>query len=133
MELTIEAFQKKKHIMNKHSGAEIENVKDGWSPETVKMVVVRLLDDKIKWVKAFKAKTTSWTYDNKRYYDENWAGVFLLSDLNVSDCFQSRDQFIAYLKDMMTRRVPPFGAFDASRFEKARVAFIQELISDYED
>lgn len=72
-----------------------------------------------KWVKAFKATTNSWAYDNTREYDENWADVFVLSDLNVSDCFESRDQFIAYLKDMMARRVPPFGAFEASRFEKA--------------
>ena len=78
--------------------------KDGWSAD---MAISGLLKDVIKRCKEFKATTRSWSNDNKRDYDENWARVYVLSDLQHSDCFQSRGRVLAYLQDLMTRRVPP--------------------------
>jgi hypothetical protein len=118
--------------MKKSSGSETEVVKDGWSPETTKTVVAILLADKIGWVKWFKATNRLWTTADTHDYDKNWAAVFVLSDLNVSNCFKSRDQFLGYLKEMMSRHVGPFGARDATRFEEARVAYILQLIAYYE-
>jgi len=118
--------------MKKSSGSETEVVKDGWSPETTKTVVAILLDDKTGWVKWFKATNRLWTTADMHDYDKNWGAVFVLIDLNVSDCYQSRDHFLGYLKEIMTRHVGPFGACDAKRFEKARVAYILQLIAYYE-
>jgi hypothetical protein len=106
-----------------------EFIKKDWSPDFVKTVVAILLADKTGWVHWVKATNPSWATIDAHEYDKNWGAVFVLTDLNVSDCFKSRDQFLAYLKEMMTRHVGPFGACDAKRFEKARVAYIQQLIA----
>jgi len=118
-------------MIRKKGKSTTEFIKKNWSPEFVKTVVAILLNDKIGWVKWFKVTVQSWAKVDMHDYDKNWAAVFVLSDLNVSDCFKSRDQFLAYLKEMMTRHVGPFGACDAKRFEKARVAYIQQLIGYY--
>lgn len=80
----------------------------------------------------FRAGKPTSPSSKTRDYDERWAALFVLLDLESSDNLQSREQFIAYLDDMITKRVTPFGAFDGKRFEQARVAYIQELIADYE-
>jgi len=108
-----------------------EFTKKDWSPEMLKTVVAILLDDKTGWIKWFRATTQSWAKVDMHDYDKNWAALFVLIDLDASDCFKSRDQFLAYLKEMMNRHVGPFGASDAKRFEKARVAYIQQLIGYY--
>lgn len=112
-----------------------EGSKKDWSPKMMKTVVAILLDEKIGWVKWLKTTTCFWVnidIVDIQEFDKKWAAIFVLSDLNVTDCFRSRDQFLAYLKEMMTRYVPPCGARDKMRFEKARVAYIQQLIAHYD-
>jgi hypothetical protein len=108
------------------------STKKDWSPEMIKTVVAILLEDKIGWVKWFKKTTQSWAFDDTHDYDRNWGAVFVLTDLNVSNCFKSQDQFLAYLKEMITRHWGPFGARDPKRFQKAKIDYIQQLIAHYD-
>lgn len=119
-------------MTRKKGNSKLKVAKDNWLPEMIKTAVAILLDDKIKWVKWFKATTQSWAFDDTHDYDKNWSAVYVLTDLNITDCFQSREQFLAYLKKMITEHVGPFGARDKTRFEKARVAYIQQLIAYFE-
>jgi len=119
-------------MTQKKGNSTTKVAKKDWSPEMMKTVVAILLDDKTSWVKWFKTTTQSWAVADTQEYDKNWAAVFVLSDLNVSDCFTSRDLFLAYLREMMVRHVGPFGARDKTRFEKARVAYIKQLIAHYD-
>jgi len=85
-----------------------------------------------KQMDGFRAGKPTSPSSKTQDYDERWAAMFVLRDLEASASLQSREQFIVYLHDMITKRVTPFGAFDGKRFEQARVAFIQELITYYE-
>jgi hypothetical protein len=116
----------------KKGQSKTEVSKKDWSPEMMKTVVAFLRNDKLEWAVWFKKTNCSWTTVSKQDYDKNWAAVFVLIDLHVTDCFASRDQFLDYLKEMMTRHVPPFGAHDKARFEQARVAYIKQLIAYYD-
>jgi len=119
-------------MIRKKGKSKTEFTKKDWSPKFVKTIVAILLNEKTGWIKWFKVTNRSWVTVDMHEYDEKWAAVFVLSDLNVSECFKSRDQFLGYLKEMMTRHVGPFGASDGKRFEKSRVAYIQQLIAYYE-
>jgi hypothetical protein len=119
-------------MTRKKRQSKTEVSKKDWSPEMMKTVVAFLRNDKLEWAVWFQKTNCSWTTVSKQEYDKNWAAVFVLIDLNVTDCFKSRDQFLAYLKEMMIRYVPPFGAHDKTRFEKERVAYIQQLIAYYD-
>ena len=109
---------------------------NNWSPESI-IKSIRIQAEEAErrckeQMDGFRAGKPTSPSSKTKDYDERWAAVFVLRDLEASANLQSREQCLAYLRDMITRSVTPFGAFEGKRFEKARVAYIRELISDYE-
>ena len=108
---------------------------NGWSKESIQNSLRIQAEDAERRCKemmdGFRAGKPASALTKTQDYDERWAAMFVLRELEVSPSLQSRAQFIAYLQDMITRSVTPWGAFDGKQFEKARVAYIQELIADY--
>lgn len=109
---------------------------NNWSPESIKNSMRIQAEDAERRCKeqmdGFRAGKPTSPSSVTQDYDERLAAIFVLCDLETSPSLQSREQFLAYLHDMIAKRVTPFGAFDARRFEKARAALIRELMADYD-